>query len=159
MAKSPTELIKLLDSLAPQGADVERREMFGFPAVFVAGNMAIGLHQDNFILRLPDAARERFIKLTGGAVFQPQPGRIMREYVVASKALKQTPAALAKWVEEAVAYARSLQPKGGKPSIAAQPHGKRPPSRPGAKPARRGGPPKLTVEIKKPPPRRNPPSR
>jgi TfoX/Sxy family transcriptional regulator of competence genes len=153
MAKSPTELIALFDSLAPQGADIERRQMFGFPALFVAGNMAIGLHQDDFILRLPDAARERFIKLTGGAVFQPQPGRIMREYVVASKALKQTPAALAKWVEEAVTYARSLQPKGGKPSIAVQPRGKRPP--PKSAP-RRGGPPKLTVEIKKPP--RRPPT-
>lgn len=153
MAKSPTELIALLDSLTPQGEDVERRQMFGFPAVFVAGNMAIGLHQDDFILRLPDASRERFVKLTGGAVFQPQPGRVMREYVVASKALKQTPAALAKWVDEAVSYARSLQPRGGKPSIAVQPRGKRPPPKPTN---RRGGPPKLTVEIKKPPPRRNP---
>jgi hypothetical protein len=115
--------------------------------------MAMGLHQDDFILRLPDASRERFIKLTGGAVFQPQPGRIMREYVVASKALKQTPAALAKWVEEAIAYARSLQPKGGKPSIAVQPRGKRPP--PKSAP-RRGGPAKLTVEIKKPPRRPTP---
>ena len=153
MAKSPTELIALFDSLSPQGGDIERRQMFGFPALFVAGNMAIGLHQDDFILRLPDAARERFIKLTGGSVFQPQPGRIMREYVVASKALKQTPAALAKWVEEAVTYARSLQPKGGKPSIAVQPRGKRPP--PKSAP-RRGGPPKLTVEIKKPPRRPTP---
>jgi TfoX/Sxy family transcriptional regulator of competence genes len=153
MAKSPTELIALFDSLSPQGGDIERRQMFGFPALFVAGNMAIGLHQDDFILRLPDAARERFIKLTGGSLFQPQPGRIMREYVVASKALKQTPAALAKWVEEAVTYARSLQPKGGKPSIAVQPRGKRPP--PKSAP-RRGGPPKLTVEIKKPPRRPTP---
>lgn len=159
MAKSPTELVKLLESLAPQGADVEHRQMFGFPAVFVAGNMAIGLHQDDFILRLPEAARERFMKLTGGTVFQPQPGRFMREYVVASKALKQTPSALAKWVEEAVSYARSLQPRDGKPSLAAQPHGKRPPHRPGGKPARRGGPPKLTVEVRKPPPRRTPPAR
>lgn len=155
MAKAPTELIALLDSLAPQGPDVERRQMFGFPAVFVAGNMAIGLHQDDFILRLPDAARERFIKLTGGAVFQPQPGRFMREYVVASKALKQTPAALAKWVDEAVSYARSLQPRGGKPALAIDPRAKRPPPKAAA---RRGGPPKLTVEIKKPP-RRPPPSR
>lgn len=153
MAKSPTELIALLDSLAPQGADVERRQMFGFPAVFVAGNMAIGLHQDDFILRLPEAARERFVKLTGGTVFQPQPGRVMREYVVASKALKQTPAALAKWVDEAVAYARSLQPRAGKPALAAQPHGKRPPPKPAN---RRGGPSKLTVEIKKPPRRPSP---
>jgi TfoX/Sxy family transcriptional regulator of competence genes len=153
MAKAPTGLIALFDSLSPQGEDVERRQMFGFPAVFVAGNMAIGLHQDDFILRLPDAARDRFIKLTGGSVFQPQPGRFMREYVVASKALKQTPAALAKWVDEAVSYARSLQPKGGKPSIAATPRGKRPPPKAAA---RRGGPPKLTVEIKKPPRRPTP---
>jgi TfoX/Sxy family transcriptional regulator of competence genes len=152
--KSPPELIALFDSLAPSGEGVERRQMFGYPALFVAGNMAIGLHQDDFILRLPDAARERFIKLTGGGQFQPQPGRVMREYVVASKALKQTPAALAKWVEEAVSYARSLQPKGGKPSIAVQPRGKRPPAK---STPRRGGPPKLTVEIKKPP--RRPTSR
>jgi TfoX/Sxy family transcriptional regulator of competence genes len=155
MAKSPTELITLFDSLAPHGEDVERRQMFGFPAIFVAGNMAIGLHQDDFILRLPEAARERFIKLTGGSVFQPQPGRFMREYVVASKALKQTPAALTKWVEEAVSYARSLKPKVGKPALAAAPHGRRPPPKPAN---RRGGPPKVTVEIKKPP-RRPPPSR
>ena len=155
MAKSPTELIALLESMAPQGPDVERRLMFGFPAVFVAGNMAIGLHQDDFILRLPDAARERFVRLTGGTAFQPQPGRVMREYVVASKALRQTPAALAKWVEEAVSYARSLQPKGGKPSLALPPRGKRPV----AGKERRGGPARPTVEVRKPPPRRTPPTR
>lgn len=155
MAKSPPELVALFDSLAPRGADVERRQMFGFPAVFVAGNMAIGLHQDDFILRLPEASRERFVRLTGGTVFSPGPGRVMREYVVASKALKQTPAALTKWVEEAVAYARLLQPKGGKPALAAQPHAKRQPPRPD----NRGRPTRLTVEVRKPPPRREPPKR
>jgi TfoX/Sxy family transcriptional regulator of competence genes len=151
--KSPPEVIALFESLHPAGDDVERREMFGSPGYFVNGNMAVGLHEENFVLRLPEAERGRFVKLTGGRPFEPSPGRVMREYVVTSKALRQTPQALAKWVDMAVAYARSVQQRPSKPALAA-PDRPRRGGRPTPKPHNRR-PGKLTVEIK--PPRRTPP--
>ncbi|MEO8558343.1 MAG: TfoX/Sxy family protein [Rhodospirillales bacterium] len=150
--KSPPEVIALFESLLPVGDDVERHEMFGSPAYIVNGNMAFGLHEENFVLRLPEAERARFIKLTGGRVFEPAPGRVMRDYVMSSKALRQTPAALSKWLDMAVSYARSLKPPQSRPSLAAPDRTRR--GKPVPRPqGRRPG--KVTVEIK--PPRRTPP--
>lgn len=155
--KSPPEVIALFEQFKPAGDDVERREMFGSPAYIVNGNMAFGLHEENFVLRLPQAERERFVKLTGGRLFEPAPGRIMRDYVVSSKALRQTPQALGKWLDMAVNYARSLKPPASRPSLAAPDHPRRGFGKPGrgAKPQGRRPPGKVTVEIK--PPRRTPP--
>jgi hypothetical protein len=78
----------------------------------------------------------------------------MREYVVSSKALRQTPQALAKWLEIAVDYARSVQQRASKPALAAPDHPRRG-NRPTGKPQQRKPVGKLQVEIK--PPRRTPP--
>jgi hypothetical protein len=36
---------------------LETRKMFGYPAGFIGGNMVTGLHQESWIVRLPDTAR------------------------------------------------------------------------------------------------------
>jgi TfoX/Sxy family transcriptional regulator of competence genes len=109
--KSPAELVELFSAEVPSEPDVERRQMFGYPCAFLGGNMFMGLHQENFILRLGDADRAEFLKLPGAAVFQPMPGRTMREYVVVPPALKRDRARLARWVKRALAGARALPPK------------------------------------------------
>jgi TfoX/Sxy family transcriptional regulator of competence genes len=93
---------------------LEVRKMFGMPAAFVGGNMATGLHQESFIVRLPDDEREARIA-DGWAQFEPMPGRPMREYVALPEAVAADPSETRQWVERAAAYARSLPAKEKKP--------------------------------------------
>jgi TfoX/Sxy family transcriptional regulator of competence genes len=102
------EWVEAFDVSLP--STVERRKMFGYPAAFVHGNMAAGLHQDGLILRLPADDRDALMK-AGGKQFEPMPGRPMREYVVAPSTFTERRAELKKWLERAVTYAGSLPPK------------------------------------------------
>src|SRR5712691_3591079 len=111
--KSSPALIELFSRVAP-GAPAEQRKMFGYPAAFVDGHMFIGLHQDDFILRLPEDARAELLEKKGARVFEPMPGRPMKEYVVAPAALIKDEGALRKWISRSLQYARSLPPKKAK---------------------------------------------
>src|ERR671931_881220 len=79
--KSPQSLIDLFDKSVPSGADISRRKMFGYPAAFANGNLFIGLHQDDFVMRLSEKDRARFSAEFGERTFEPMKGRPMREYV------------------------------------------------------------------------------
>lgn len=57
--KSSPELIARFDACLPDDPLVERRQMFGYPCAFVNGNMFVGLHEQNLIMRLDEAGRER----------------------------------------------------------------------------------------------------
>jgi TfoX/Sxy family transcriptional regulator of competence genes len=115
--KSPPELVKKFEKLVP-GAPAQMRQMFGYPACFVNGNMFMGLHQDNMVLRLPDTQRAAFLKLNGAGQFEPMPGRPMKEYVTVPPALLKTPKKLEPWVAKALKYGASLKPKAPKKKVA-----------------------------------------
>lgn len=66
--KSPPELIAKFDSIVP-GPPVERKLMFGYA------------------VQLPENQREELIKKSGAKIFEPMPGRRMREYIVVPKAI------------------------------------------------------------------------
>ena len=89
----------------------EPRKMFGYPAAFANGNMFAGLHEVGLILRLPEREREAFLRRDGARRFEPLPGRVMREYVVAPEPLADQSAALRRWLETAFGYASSLPAK------------------------------------------------
>jgi TfoX/Sxy family transcriptional regulator of competence genes len=89
----------------------EHRMMFGYPCVFVNGNMFAGLHEAGLILRLPESGREAFLKLKGAARFEPMPGRFMREYVVAPADMAHHPEVVAKWLRKSFGYGSSLPAK------------------------------------------------
>ena len=108
--KSPPELIEKFDFLVP-GPPAVRRSMFGYPAAFVNGNMFMGLHQSDLVLRLSAEERQEFLKLAGARVFEPMPGRPMREYVVVPPTLLSEHGKLARWVTKAFEYGTSLKPK------------------------------------------------
>jgi TfoX/Sxy family transcriptional regulator of competence genes len=93
---------------------VEVRQMFGFPAGFIGGNMAFGLHQDSFIVRLPDDERRDRLD-AGWAQFEPMPGRPMREYLALPPEVVEDPDAARAWAERAAAYVRTLPAKVPKP--------------------------------------------
>jgi TfoX/Sxy family transcriptional regulator of competence genes len=109
---SPPDLLKTFDEVAPP-APVVRRKMFGYPAAFVNGNMFLGLFQEQMILRLPEQSREQLIG-EGGVLFEPMPGRPMREYVVVPPQILGNSTGLSGWVAKALAYGRGLPPKAAK---------------------------------------------
>ena len=86
--------------------------MFGFPALFVNGNMFAGTFQEKVVARLPDAERQRLVKAKKAIPFEPMPGRPMKEYVVVPASIVAKPKELARWLERALAYAAELPPKG-----------------------------------------------
>ncbi len=110
--KSPPELVAAFGALVDRRPELTARKMFGYPAGFVGGHLATCLHEDRWIVRLPDAARAQLLGEPGAASFEPMPGRPMKEYVVLPEAIAGDPAALDGWVDRAVAFARTLPPKG-----------------------------------------------
>jgi TfoX/Sxy family transcriptional regulator of competence genes len=92
----------------------EPRKMFGYSAAFANGNMFAGLHEAGLVLRLPEEERAAFLHQQGARRFEPMPGRVMREYVVAPEALAGETAALRGWITRAFRYASSLPAKPGR---------------------------------------------
>jgi len=108
--KTPPELAAKFDRAAPKDPKVVRKPMFGYPALFLNGNMFAGTFQDKIVARLSEPDRERALK-AGTKQFSPMPGRPMKEYVVVPAADVAKPAALAKWVAQAHAHAKTLPAK------------------------------------------------
>ena len=108
---SSAPLVALFDRVAPEGAGVTRRKMFGWPAAFVNGNLCCGLHRETLMLRLSPPDLAEFLALPGARPFEPMPGRPMRGYAVAPEALLADEPALHGWLARAHAFTASLPPK------------------------------------------------
>jgi len=103
--KSPEWLVETFAELVPDHPRVERRKMFGYPCAFAQGNMFMGLHEDRLVLRLGDAARDRFREETGAGRFAPMEGREMKQYSVVPEALvRERRDELDPWIECSLRY-------------------------------------------------------
>ena len=111
--KSSPELVDRFHEAVAGIDGVEVRKMFGYPAAFIAGNLTAGLHQENVMMRLPDAERERRIA-EGWSLFEPMPGRPMREYVAMPPEVAADVDAMRRWIKRAAAHVRTLPPKAPK---------------------------------------------
>lgn len=109
--KSPQSLVDLFDKSVPSGDGITRRQMFGYPAAFANGNLFIGLHQDDFIMRLSEQDRARFTDAFGERTFEPMKGRPMREYVRLPKELIADARKRAPWIKRSLRYAEAIVPK------------------------------------------------
>lgn len=114
--KSPPELISQFTKMMEQFVDAEPRKMFGYPCCFVQNNMCTGLHQEDWILRLPEDERLVFFTKYDTKPFEPMAGRIMKEYVVLPEGVLSNEAELYNWIEKSIAYTKSLPPKVAKKS-------------------------------------------
>jgi TfoX/Sxy family transcriptional regulator of competence genes len=112
--KSPTDLVERFGAAVAGIEGLETRKMFGYPAGFIGGNMVTGLHQESWIVRLPEAVR-RERSDAGWEPFEPMPGRQMREYLALPSDVASDPDQARTWVERAAAYGRTLPPKVAKP--------------------------------------------
>ena len=108
--KSPPELIARFDELAPLAGDADRKLMFGYPVCVLRGNMFMGLHEESMFLRLSEADRAEFLDRYGASLFEPMPGRPMKEYVVVPPALLHEDA-VDEWVRRSRAWAEQLPAK------------------------------------------------
>jgi TfoX/Sxy family transcriptional regulator of competence genes len=109
--KAPPEVIATFQS-AIDGLDgVERRTMFGYPAAFANGNMFACVFQDRIMVRLAPDDRAEAMRLDGARMFEPMPGRPMREYVELPADVTRTARALRGWVSRGRDYAAALPTK------------------------------------------------
>lgn len=107
---APQELVATFNAVLPLDHRVQPRKMFGYPCCFVGGHMFMGLFQDRMMVRLaPDDRLELVAK--GGAIFEPMPGRPMKEYVVLPPSVLENQKALRDWVARSLSYGTSLTPK------------------------------------------------
>ena len=109
--KPPPELASRFEAAAARHPEGERRKMFGYPAMFVGGNLATGLFADTWMVRLAPADLAELLALPGAAPFSPMPGRTMTGYATLPPAVVLDDAALDGWLERAIRHAGTLPAK------------------------------------------------
>lgn len=110
-AKSPPELVARFESLAARIPEAERRQMFGYPALFLHGNLVTGLFGEHWMIRLPAEAATELMALPGSGPFEPMPGRPMKGYALLPPDVLADDAGLEGWVRRAIDHAGTLPPK------------------------------------------------
>ncbi len=108
---APQAVVALFHAAVDGLPEVEQRKMFGYPCAFVHGQMLISIFQDRIMLRLSEVDRAKFLEQPGARLFEPMPGRPMREYVELPPDVMNSPAALKRWVKRGLAYVETLPPK------------------------------------------------
>jgi TfoX/Sxy family transcriptional regulator of competence genes len=111
--KSPPELVEVFEASFP-GPPAVARQMFGYRAAFVNGNLFMSLFEDRMVLRLPDGPRAELLAMEGAATFEPMAGRPMKEYVLVPASVLAASEALEAWVATALTYGGSLPAKAPK---------------------------------------------
>jgi TfoX/Sxy family transcriptional regulator of competence genes len=91
-----------------------RKMMFGAPCYFVNGNMFAGVFSDKLFARFSEQDRAILVENGLGDVFEPVPGRAMREYRTLSKGVMDDQRSLDDWLGRSYTYVSSLKSKEGK---------------------------------------------
>jgi TfoX/Sxy family transcriptional regulator of competence genes len=95
--------------LGRRGSLVEKK-MFGGLAFLVNGNMSVGVHGKELIVRIDPKTTEAALKEPGVRIFDIS-GRPMKGWLLVAGAGVKDSASLAKWVRRGVDYAASLPKK------------------------------------------------
>ena len=88
---------------------VVEKKMFGGLAFLVQGNMSVGVHGSELIVRIDPSETQAALKQPGVHIFDIT-GRPMKGWLLVSGE-SLSPKALESWVAKGVAYAQSLPPK------------------------------------------------
>jgi TfoX/Sxy family transcriptional regulator of competence genes len=116
--KTPPELAATFEKARPKDPAVQSKLMFGYPAVFLNGNMFAGTFQDKIVIRV--GKDPSFADAKNAKPFEPMPGRPMTGFVVVPDAVVKSPAKLREWIAEGLAYAKTMPPKGPKTAASAR---------------------------------------
>ncbi len=112
--RSSEELIDHFHETMENFDNVDRKKMFGYPCCFAKGNMFTGLHEENWVLRLPEAFRKEVMVSHEAEQFEPMAGRIMKEYIKIPLSVRENSTELKTWIAKSLDYALSLPPKAPK---------------------------------------------
>ncbi len=108
-AKVPPAHGVRLAALMAAYPDAEARKMFGCPCYFFHGNMCLGAHEGNFILRLPADAQAELLEHPAVTHFAPM-GAPMRDYLLLTPAFHEDDPLFRAWIARSVAHTRALPP-------------------------------------------------
>jgi len=128
MPKSPPALIERFDTVASDFPEATRRLTFGFPCLYVGGNMVTGLYGGSWHVRVDKDDTDELLQLPGARPFEPMPGRPMTGFTLLPETIINDDAAVREWVGRAIAHvstmpvktpkAKSSKPKTSKPKTA-----------------------------------------
>jgi TfoX/Sxy family transcriptional regulator of competence genes len=110
-AKSPPELIERFKAVTADVPAAEHKLMFGYPALFVGGNMVSGLYESSWFVRLGDTDQADLLAMEGAGPVEIMPGRAMAGYVALPPSVISDGPAVRAWIDRAVAFGQTLPPK------------------------------------------------
>lgn len=88
----------------------EEKKMFGGIAFMVNGNMAVGVNQDDLIVRVGLGNFEDALKKTGVDLFKPT-GKPMTGWITVASDGRSTDESLKYWIELALEFVKTLPAK------------------------------------------------
>src|SRR6476659_1232121 len=118
-SKSPPALVERFESITAEYPGAQRRPTFGYPCLYVGGNMVSGLFQSSWHVRRGAAETAELVAIEGSAPFEPMPGRPMTGFTLLAPSIVEDDVAIRRWVERAIAFGVTMPPKVAKPKKAA----------------------------------------
>ncbi len=115
LTKPSTGLIAEFKAVQQELREAAPRKMFGYDALFVNGNMAVGLWQNTCVLKLSREHRAELLSAGHATPFMPMPGRAMSGWLELSEELANDPEELLAWSRRAVAFVATLPRKAAQP--------------------------------------------
>lgn len=94
-----------------QRRGIIEKKMFGGLGFLLNGNMCVGIHQDELIVRVPPEDTEHVLRKAHTRQFDLSGGRPMKGWILVGPAGLKTDAQLGKWVEAATEFAGGLPAK------------------------------------------------
>jgi TfoX/Sxy family transcriptional regulator of competence genes len=110
-AKSPPELVERFDAITAEFPTAQRRLTFGYPCLYVGGNMISGLFESSWHIKLGPEERRELEAIPGTATFEPMPGRPMTGFTLMPSSIIDDDAAIRSWIRRAIEYGATLPPK------------------------------------------------
>ena len=89
---------------------IAEKRMFGGLAFLLDGNMSVGVHAGDLIVRIAPEASELALKQPGARVFDLT-GRPMKGWILVAGGGVSDKKSMARWVGQGIAFARSLPAK------------------------------------------------
>lgn len=86
------------------------KKMFGGLAFLINGNMSVGVHKSDLIVRIDPDETDKALKEPGARIFDIT-GRPMKGWILVGDAGIKDEKKLSSWVKRGVSYAASLPPK------------------------------------------------
>lgn len=106
--RSSPALIQKFQTFMENFENIENKKMFGYPCCFLNGNMFTGLHEENWIIRLSEPDREEMTKKYNTSLFEPMPGRVMKEYVILPSLILSDFKIFHEWIDRSITFVSFL---------------------------------------------------